>query len=452
MRRRRFWVLAAGGVAVVAACSAGDPAGPASNRKGTLDDYDLVSPRFCADCHPQQYVTWSASMHAYAGIDPVFRALNQRMQRETKGTMATLCVQCHAPMALRLGWTQDGTNLDSVPSELQGVTCIFCHTVSGTHGTENNPLDLDPDRRRLRGGILDPLSTRAHESQFSELLDGTNDGSPGLCGPCHDIVTPAGARIERTFDEWRRSRFGVGEQFKQSCAFCHMPETTGRAAEVPGAGPRAVHDHTMPGVDVALTFVPRKAEQRAGVQAFLDDAIDVRLCVTRDAAGADVEATMVNTRVGHGWPSGSNQDRRAWIDLDARDSAGVTLFTSGKIPDDRAVAAAADANLFLLRDHVFDAEGHETELFWRAASFTSAQLPAAQPLRPEGQPVRKTYRIDGAVAEVSMRIKIRPIDHDLLAEVVATGDLDPTSIDPITTFTLKRSELVWRVGGPSCVP
>lgn len=54
-------------------------------------------------------------MHAYAAEDPVFVAMNQRMQRETNGAAGTLCVQCHAPMAVRLGKTKDGLNLAELP-------------------------------------------------------------------------------------------------------------------------------------------------------------------------------------------------------------------------------------------------------------------------------------------------------------------------------------------------
>jgi hypothetical protein len=436
-------------LAAVPACTAGDAATPIVLQDDRVDRSPLLSPRFCSECHPQQYATWSNSAHAYAGDDPVFRALNQRMQRETNGSMRTLCVQCHAPMALRLGATVDGTNLDEVPA-LKGVTCIFCHTVTSAHGTNNNPLELDPSAR-MQGSIKDPIPTPAHDSAYSLLLDGTSDVASGMCGPCHDIVTPGGAHIERTFREWATSRFGVGERTKTSCNTCHMPATMGRAAEVDGAPMRVVHDHTMPGVDIPITNVLRKEQQRMAVQRFLDDAIDARLCVAPDASGAGVEVTLRNRRVGHGWPSGSNQDRRAWIDLDARTSAGAVLFETGKIPDDRAVAEVADPNLFLLRDHVFDIDGKDTELFWRAVRFESAQLPAAEPNRPDGKAVVKTYRVEGAVAEVGMRLKIRPIDWDLIAELARSRDLDPKTIDPITTFTLGKTELTWRAGGAPCV-
>src|SRR5215831_9506329 len=86
------------------------PAPPPAN----LTKDQLFDPYACSGCHSSQYQEWLGSMHAYAGRDPVFRAINKRMQRETGGAMGSLCVQCHAPLALRLGMTTDGLNLDEL--------------------------------------------------------------------------------------------------------------------------------------------------------------------------------------------------------------------------------------------------------------------------------------------------------------------------------------------------
>ena len=53
-------------------------------------------------------------MHAYASDDPVFRAMNERGQRETDGGLGSFCIQCHAPIAVHEGATSNGLNLDQV--------------------------------------------------------------------------------------------------------------------------------------------------------------------------------------------------------------------------------------------------------------------------------------------------------------------------------------------------
>src|ERR1700722_4387364 len=106
---------------------------------------DLLDPKTCNQCHVDHYADWSASMHAYASDDPVFVAMNQRGQRETNGQLGNFCVKCHAPMAVNEGATTDGTNLDSIPQSLHGVTCFYCHTVESVNGTHNDPLALASD-------------------------------------------------------------------------------------------------------------------------------------------------------------------------------------------------------------------------------------------------------------------------------------------------------------------
>src|SRR5207245_2330902 len=89
----------------VASCSSGDDQGP------SLSLADLQDPQKCQTCHPDHFKEWSGSMHAYASDDPVFLAMNKRGQRETSGMLGDFCAKCHAPLALALGATKDGTDL-----------------------------------------------------------------------------------------------------------------------------------------------------------------------------------------------------------------------------------------------------------------------------------------------------------------------------------------------------
>jgi hypothetical protein len=457
MARSRLLVAVAAIAAVGAlgpGCSTGDPAAPAGPPESAVSQEQLYDPRFCASCHPTQYGEWATSMHAYASDDPLFRAMNQRAQRETGGALGTFCAQCHAPLAVRLGRTKNGLDLDATP-RLKGVGCYFCHTVESVTDTHNNPLVLSASPV-FRAAIHDPETRGAHAAEYSSLLDGTNDGSSGTCGSCHDIVTPAGAHIERTFREWAQSRFGVGEQRKTPCGSCHMPAREGLAAEVPGARQRTIHDHSMAGVDLALTPFPGQPHQRAAVQALLDDALDAKLCVSAQGAGAVVDVRLANTRVGHGFPSGSNQDRRAWVELEAWRGDSL-VFESGRIPQGAAVSSFDDGSLFLLRDHDYDEANEETELFWKAARFTSAQLPAQETSNPSDPAfdngVLRTYSLPAMPDRVTMQVNVRPVDATLVEELVASGDLDPASIADIPTFSLASTRLTWTAAAPGgCVP
>jgi hypothetical protein len=417
---------------------------------------EMLDPQTCEECHSSHYEEWSGSMHAYASEDPVFRAMNARGQRETDGQLGDFCVNCHAPMAVREGATTDGLNLDEVPDELQGVTCYFCHSVEAVEGTHNNPLSIADDLV-MRGGIDDPVPNDAHRSDYSALLDRNDLESATMCGSCHDIVTPEDAHIERTFAEWKGTLFADEEGDEPlSCGNCHMAGRDDVAADYDGVFLRRVHDHTMPGVDVAITEFPHRETQREMVQQELDSSVLPELCVFPDMGRATV--SLENISAGHSFPSGAAQDRRVWVELVGYFDDEV-VFESGTVPDGESLAdhAEQDDQLWQLGDRIYDSEGNETHSFWEAADYESALLPgpvARSPTDPDyvDPHVTHEYTIP-PVDRVAIRMRVRPMGLDVLRDFVDSGDLAPKFVDAIPTFSLAATEIEWSADdGVDCVP
>jgi hypothetical protein len=424
----------------------------------------LMDPAACKSCHPGQFREWSGSMHAYAADDPVFIAMNARGQRETGGALGDFCVRCHAPMAVRTGATRDGLNLSTLPPSMRGVTCYFCHQVRDLAGSHNNPLILAGDVT-MRGGIRDPMPLRAHRAAYSRLHDRESRDSAALCGSCHDVVTPAGVHLERTFLEWKGSLFATGDARQQlTCGQCHMPGRPGMAADVPGATIRLDHDHMMPGVDVALSPFPEMKAQRQAVQRELDTAVQARLCVRMEGADLLAELTLDNVGSGHDFPSGAAHDRRAWIELVAY-SGGAIVYQSGNVAEGQAAAELTDPKLWLMRERIYDKSGREVHMFWDAARYEAEHLPPTltndRNDRRYVHAVTRTYRIpEIRIDRITTRMRLRPIDQDVLADLARTGDLHGPMGDSagdsvrasIPTFTLGGTVAEWRRGGPPCVP
>lgn len=418
----------------------------------------MLDPLTCAVCHKKHYDEWAGSMHAYAGDDPVFLALNAKAVRDDD--VGDFCVKCHAPMALAEGATVDGTNLPDVPQHLKGVTCYFCHAVESVEGTHNNPLKLGLDTV-MRGSYKDPLANVGHPSAYSALHDRKSLESAKLCGACHDIVNPKGLHIERTYSEWQGSLYSKDDPSQQlTCSQCHMPGSDRVAADYPNAVTRRVHDHSMPGVDVALTPWPGAEAQRALIQTDLDNTVRAQLCVFENAGGVAVWVTLENVGAGHSFPSGATQDRRAWVEVLAFEGQNE-VWSSGKIGEDQSLeeVAANDAQLFRLGDVLVDGEGEETHDFWSAEGYTSNLLPAPTARSPVDPAYIDTHVLHQYVlptalpSRVTMRLRVRPMGFEILDELVADGLLEQSIRDAMPTWTLGPTVIEWRAdSGEACNP
>jgi hypothetical protein len=424
----------------------------------------LRDPETCKSCHPVHYREWSSSMHAYAAKDPVYLAMNRRGQRETNGTLGDFCVKCHAPMAVRDGLTKDGLNLERLPDLERGVSCYFCHNVTAIEGDHNGMLRIANDGT-MRGPLRDAVSSSAHRSEYSELLDEEQRASTALCGGCHDVVTPSGVALERSFAEYRHGIFSKsppgGSLPFDSCAGCHMPPKPGLAAiGTPGVVERTLHEHLWPGVDLPLTAFPNAAALRSAVE---DCELGKSIAFfTLEVTPPDLFTFQIETGAGHNQPSGSAQDRRMWLEFLAYDESGKLLeqVSSGNIADGELEEpplgdAKHDPNLLMLRDRIYDAAGKQVHMFWQAEKseaypdgHVSSTLPVASTTYVEGQnAIVKQYRArgpDGKLpARVTARLRMRPIGLDTLRDLVASGDLDPAYVAQMPTLTF-GARLEWR--------
>ncbi len=455
--RRKIWTVVSCAAAIASptlACSTGDS--PEKLRIETLMD-----PETCKDCHPDHFREWLGSMHAYAADDPVFLAMNERGQRETKGELGDFCIKCHAPIAVKLGMTTDGLNVADLPQWSKGVTCYFCHNVSEVNGVHNNPLTLASDTT-LRGGISDPQETPAHNSAYSSLHDRNSLESAKMCGSCHDIVTPTDLHLERTYKEWLDSFYSDADKdnplaavyYGQTCNHCHMPGETGAIANVPGAPiDRRRHKHHFEGIDIALSEFP-DAEQAPALQAeqirVINDRRRGSLCATlcvlpSDAADISTVAIWLhNESSGHAWPSGASQDRRAWLEMQAFRDNNV-LFQTGVVADDSPLTSLDDPNLWQFRDWLYDANGDEVHMFWEAHSVVSEVLEVPVDLTADASTwVFRQFEVPSATVDrVAMRVRLRPVGFDVLDNLVKSGDLDPNVRARMQTFSVEPSEIDW---------
>jgi hypothetical protein len=467
-RRARLSGLALAMVVLGAAGCSPSPGHEAGGPDATAPVYAtrdvLLDPATCRECHEGHYDDWAKSMHAYASDDPVFLAMNARGQRETDGGLGNFCIECHAPMAVRDGKSTDGLNLGSLPPQYKGVTCYFCHSIDAVADLHNAQVALSGDLA-MRGEINDPLANGVHASAASSYQTGETPEGAAACGSCHDIVVrDTDAAIERTYAEWSHSAFSTATG--ATCIQCHMTPSAAMqpAAMVPNAPLRTVHAHDFPAVDsVFVTSAAGDGDGGAGesgsgaspdggdedgggeravvAQTLNGGVIAGALCVT--GAGG-VRVILDGVGVGHGWPSGAVQDRRAWVEVVAYQGGNV-VYQSGVVGyGESPTAVANDPDFWLLRDCMFDAQGQQVNMFWQAASTEGNELPALatfNALDPsfyathiEQRFPRSGNPVPAYPDRVTMRLRLQPIGVDVLQDLVASGDLDADVIAEMPTF------------------
>jgi len=121
------------------------------------------------------------------------------------------------------------------------------------------------------------------------------------------------------------------------------------------------------------------------------------------------------------------------------------------IPDGQEVSASTDPDLWLMRDCLFDEAGAPVKMFWQAASFEGNPLPPLTTFDVSSPTFYQTHKqklfpaTGAAIAtpdRITMRVHLRPMGHDVIDDLIASGDLDPAVRAAIPTLNV-GAELEW---------
>jgi hypothetical protein len=309
--------------------------GQSSNKKLTADDFTTSAD--CQRCHEQIHAQWASSQHSRSFSEPIYQTFLRRVSEKTKGKLNSFCLSCHAPLATVTNSVPENPLSAKNRSPLlnQGVSCEFCHTISGTE-VQSPKLRLGAflfprmgQTETLFGRHAD-VNTEAHPTKPSQFLL-----SSELCGTCHRFAHPATGRyFQDTFEEWKRSPYAAQGT---RCQDCHMPAYSGKVA--PKGKERAeLHAHVFLGghselIRKAATLNVSAQWVKLGRKEHLEVTIDV-----------------TNTGAGHLIPTGVPGIREMWLE--------VTVFNA-----EQAVATRKR----VLGLELFDAQGKPDAMPWDAA-------------------------------------------------------------------------------------
>jgi len=400
----------------VVAVAVEDPAEP-SEKDLTAEVEDIMpqifepgsfeDPKTCSTCHRDIYNEWSKSMHANAWENKWYQPDYILAHQQTDGATDLLCGACHAPIAARTGLLPpaDGSQFDA--TSRRGISCDFCHTVSGV-GQMFNMGHISAPGPVKRGPRGDGRSLY-HEVKFTEIHTKAD-----FCGSCHMVIHPAtGTHIIDTWNDWQNNEYG-----KQGirCQDCHMTPTPGvtkrpgRAALL-GKKRENLAFHGFIGGSSYVQDELGNKEQAQMSREFLRAAAEIELAnnITDDGT-LELTVNVHNVGAGHKIPTGTTYIRIMWLQVEVVDSAGKRVYSSGQIDDKNHV----DPNAVFFRVLFKDAEGNLTGKSWQAHGIGyDRRIPA------KGKD-SETYRIplpDNGEYQVTSRLMYRSMTQNSLDEV-----------------------------------
>ena len=285
----------------------------ADDRRLTVQDF--ASAETCKPCHTEIYQQWKSSFHSQAATDPVFWQLFQQAIRDTGSRASAFCLTCHAPVAT-VGMETSPARQISLPLELspvakEGVTCDFCHTISGQENLGRNisvGAYVFPRKGRttIKYGSHSDAATATHSTQVSAFLK-----SSELCAICHKFTHPLpGLELQNTYSEWY---YGPYRSQGRNCQACHMPSYTGQAAnDGPERPDVSAHiflgGHTEMLKKAAIVSLWARVLERSGIKR------------------VSIDAAVTNVGSGHLMPTGIPGIRELWLDLRVKNQEGTEIF------------------------------------------------------------------------------------------------------------------------------
>jgi len=179
---------------------------------------------------------------------------------------------------------------------------------------------------------------------------------------------------------------------------------------------------------------------------------------------SQIEVTLDNISAGHGFPSGATPDRRAWVEVTAF-AAGAPIYASGGAAS-LPLEGSPDPDLWLIRDCLFDSAGAEKKMFWEAATIAEDELPGSQTAtasdprsfsshRQRTFPAAAGQGLPAMPERITLDVHLQAIGDDVLADLVASGDLDPAIPPRIARWTLGAAKVEWTpaaAGAPKIDP
>ena len=355
----------------------------------------FFSAKRCSKCHQDTHTSWSESLHRNAAREPFYKESVDILER-TRGSEAMMhCESCHSPVAVFSGALLKENNTPDRPQgprpfEDEGVTCSVCHSITearldgtGSYTIARPALLVLQDGTPVYGNLSDSAimaDVPSHRRAMMRPLLKT----PEFCATCHKsaVTVPLNnykfLRGFSAYDEWQQSaasRETVGPFYKRErrmdCRDCHMPAV--KANNDLAARNGMLSSHRWLGANTITPLFYGQTKQVELTEEFLRDGVlSVDIFALKNErtgkviaplspsaenpvdirAGDEITAEVVifNRKAGHAFPPELRDMYEPWVEFEALDASGRSVFHSGYIKPDGALDESAHVYKSILLD------------------------------------------------------------------------------------------------------
>ncbi len=282
---------------------------PQEDLKAKYSFKDFESARKCKTCHPFLYEQWSQAMmsqaytHDWDEIEYFDLAVAHAKANPELKDAVDGCNGCHTPLAFMSGpFPPPRPSENSMANE--SVSCEVCHLVQSSQADppHNYSYVIKPGITKYSGrtpGIESP----AHKIVQNDFFRTTE-----FCGNCHNEQNPAGVWVKSTQLEWKAGPYA---EEGVRCQDCHMPKAEFRYA--------------LMGIkhDDARLHLFHGAHDPGKVRGTIELRIQPDIREAEPGEPIVFTVALFNQKTGHKFPTGSVEDRIAWLQVEATDAKGT---------------------------------------------------------------------------------------------------------------------------------
>jgi len=285
---------------------------PQEDPKSKYTYQDFESSKKCASCHPGIYQQWNQAMmsqaytHEWDEIEYFDLAVAHSKAKPEIKNVIDGCNGCHTPLAY-IGGKQFPPPRPSENSMAnESVSCEVCHLTQGTTAETPHNFSYLINPGITKYAVRKPsVQSPAHKIITNDFFRTTE-----FCGNCHNEQNPFGTWVKSTQLEWKEGPYASAGVV---CQDCHMPK----------GGPFLNALMANPYNDSRLHLF-HGAHDPGKVRGTIELRIQPDIREAEPGETIIFTVALFNQKTGHKFPTGSVEDRIAWLEVNATDSKGKT--------------------------------------------------------------------------------------------------------------------------------